>query len=300
VLNRITTVNVLVSGGLLFDRTVAGTLRGKMKMIKLSNWKFNRTLFYYEGEGEGEGEGDSEGEKTGSPTPTPTTPTPTPTFTQDDVNKFVAEERRRQKKANEATIKQLEDLKKTAQLTAEEKERLETRIEDLKNESLTKEQIAKKEAKKEAERIEREKEQLHKEALKWKSKYEESTIDRELLDAAGTDAYNPTQFLDILRPKTRLVEELDEDNQPTGRWIAKVRLSGKDKDGKAITFDLTPPEAVKQMKEMSDDYGNLFRSGANSGTGGNNNSSVKRSGSPPLGNQAAYLDWRKTQSFARK
>jgi hypothetical protein len=120
-----------------------------------------------------------------------------------------------------------------------------------------------------------------------------------LLDAGiRGDAFNADQVVTILRPSTRLIEELDpETNQPTGRFVPKVRLAGKDKDGKSVVLDLTPTDAVKQMKEMPEIYGNLFKSGAHSGVGGNNNASYnKGTNSPPIGQgQAAYLKWREQQ-----
>jgi len=88
-----------------------------------------------------------------------------------------------------------------------------------------------------------------------------------------------------------------ETDQPTGRYVPKVRLAGKDKDGKSVILDLTPTEAVKQMKEMPEIYGNLFKSGAHSGIGGKNDSFKKGTeGGPPIGQgQAAYLRWREQQ-----
>jgi hypothetical protein len=255
--------------------------------------------FYYEGE-EIEESNDSE-----NPNPTTTTPTPTPpplkTFTQDEVNTLLAREKRsaedRGRKQNEKLIKEYEALRKNAATSEEEKTRLETRIEDLKNEYLTQDELRKKNEKAEKEKQKTEKEELIGDRNRWKNMYEQSTIDREIVDAAiKGEAYNPEQILNQLKPNTRLVEELDEENRPTGRFVSKVRLAGKDKDGKPTVFDLTPTDAVKMMKEMPDLHGNLFKSGAHSGLGSNNNATYSRgSNVPPYTDAAAYRKWRNDQ-----
>ena len=215
------------------------------------------------------------------------------TFTQDDVNKFLAEERRKAQKGNERTVKELETLRKTANLTTEEKEKLEIRIEDLKNEFLSKEELAKKETKKEADKTKRQLEDLVTERDRWKNLFTSSTIERELVSAAAADAYNPDQILKILKPDTRLTEELDaETGQPTGKLIPKVKFVGKDKDGKPVQLDLSATEAIKQMKEMQE-YGNLFRSGANGGLGGNNAITLNLTKGEIPTDPRAYREWRK-------
>lgn len=211
-------------------------------------------------------------------------------FNQDDVNRFLAEERRKAQKQNERTIKQLDELKKSSQLSVEEKEKLETRIEDLKNDYLTKEELVKKEAKKESEKTKRELEQHQKEAEKWRTLFATKTIERDILDAAGSDVYNSRQILQILKPDARLVEQLGEDGQPTGGHVTRVKYAGKDKDGNPVAMDLTVTEAIKQMKEDTEEFGNLFRSGANGGLGGTNTNVNRNSGGPPS-DPAAFRRW---------
>lgn len=219
------------------------------------------------------------------------------TFTQEDLNRLLAEERRRAQKGNEKTIKQLEEFKRNQSLTEEEKIKLEERIETIKNEFLTKEEIAKKEAKKEREKQKSELETIQKEIGKWKTLYETSTVEVGLAHAASDpDIFNPKQIITILQPMTRLVEELDSDSgQPTGRFTPKVRLPGKNQDGKDVMYELTPAEAVKQMKEQVNEYGNLFRSHAAAGLGGNNAAANSRgsSGGIPPSDPQQFREWRK-------
>ncbi len=216
-------------------------------------------------------------------------------FTQDQVNKFLAEERRKLQKANERTVKQLEDLKKNASLTEQEKISLEERIETIKNEYLSKEQIQQKEAQKAAKKKDEEIAVIQKEIGKWRGLYEETTVENSLLGAAASDpdVFNPKQILELLRPKTRLVDELDEESgKPTGRFTPRVRLPGKDKDGNNITLELIPQEAVKQLKENTTEYGNLFKSNVIKGVGGSNNGDTRKSNEPPE-EPGAFRAWRK-------
>lgn len=228
------------------------------------------------------------------PEPTAEKKGETATFTQDQVNRFLADERRKLQKANEKTVSQLEALRKNASLTENEKVQLEERIETLKNEFLSKEQIAQKEAKKTEAKQKEELATVQKEIGKWKGLYEETTVENTLLGAAASDqdVFNPRQILELLKPKTRLVEELDEGGKPTGRFTPRIKLPGKDKDGNNIILELTASEAVKQLKENTAEYGNLFKSNVISGVGGSNNGSA-RQGSGPPDDPAAFRAWRK-------
>lgn len=227
----------------------------------------------------------------------PPTPPPGKTFTQEQLNTFLAEERRKAQKANERTIKQLEELKKTHPFTSEEKEKLESRIEDLRNEYLTKEELSKKEQDKLRKEAKKKEEDLAKDRDAWKDRYTTYAIEQDIYTAAAQDAYNPMQVVNLLRPLTRLVEELNEDNQPTGKLVSKIRLASKDKDGNNVMLELSPSDAIKQMKEMQE-HGNLFKSGAHSGVGGNSASTVPKNG-PPLDDPAAYRLWRKASGLKR-
>jgi hypothetical protein len=242
-------------------------------------------------------DGDDDGGETATPTPTPIEKKeekPPQQFTQEQVNKFLAEERRKLQKANENTVKQLEALRRNASLTEQEKINLEERIETIKNEFLTKEQIQQKEQKKEAIKKAEELQNAIKEGARWKTLYEESTVDNTLLGAAASDpdVFNPKQIHELLKPRTRLVEELDTDGKPTGRFTPRIKLPGKNKDGESIILELTATEAVKQMKENTAEFGNLFKSNVVKGVGGSNNGDARKGGGPP-DDPAAFRVWRK-------
>lgn len=214
--------------------------------------------------------------------------------TQDYVNSLLAEERRKGSSKNQELIKQLETQKNRAGTTEAEKTRLETRIEELKTEYQTKEELANQRSGKKIKDLESKITKAESDAKKWQSMFSSYRISNSLLQAATEQkAYNPSQVVALLAPNTRLVEATDEEgNAIPDSFLEKVKIVGKDKDGKAITLDLTATEAVKQLSEMPE-YGNLFISGATGGIGGNNLS--KRGGTdsdtPPKDTQA-YMAWR--------
>jgi len=125
-------------------------------------------------------------------------------------------------------------------------------------------------------------------------KYETSTIERAIIDAAViNDGFSPSQFVRHLTPDTRLVEEVDENGAGKGTYVPRVKLPDVDKDGKAVVLDLSPGEAVKRMKEQVDLYGNMFKSNVNGGIGGTGPTGVTRTPKFDEMSPAAYADWRK-------
>lgn len=221
-------------------------------------------LIIYEGEGGDSGDGGEGGEDGGEVDKK---------FSQDDVNKMLAEDRRKHKATLDKTIRELEALRTKKSLTDDERKELDKRIEELNTTLLTKEELAKKEKDKIIRKHQEEQEKLSNELTSWKSRFTDSTVKRSITDAAVEfNAFVPEQIVAILHPMTRLSEIMDGDT-PTGEYVAKVRFPDTDKDGKPITLDLAVPEAVKRMTEI-EKYFNLFRT---EGTGGLNSRPVKGS-----------------------
>lgn len=181
------------------------------------------------------------------------------TFSQEEMNKILADDRRKHQGQTRQALEELESLKAKAELTAQEREDLETRISSMRSEIMTKEELAKKAKDKTDNAHKDEVTTVTKDRDHWKGKYTESTIQRTITDAAvANDAHVPEQIVAILRPNTQLVEALDAEGKPTGELIPKVKFSDTDKDGKPVTLDLTIPEAVKRMREI-EKYLNLFK-----------------------------------------
>jgi hypothetical protein len=191
-------------------------------------------------------------------------------FSQEDLNRFLANEKRKWKQQQQKAIDELEALRAKANLTEEERQQYDDRIEQMKNELLTKEQLTQKEREKTEKAYKKELEKLTGERDNWKGRFTEATITRAITDAAvSNDAYVPGQIVAIVRPATQLAEELDGEGKPTGKLVPIVELHDKDKDGKPVTLKLSPKDAVKRMKEM-DEYLNLFKGEGTGGLGGMN------------------------------
>lgn len=187
------------------------------------------------------------------------------TFSQDQVNSLLAEERRKHQQKIDKIIKDTENLTKEKELTAQQKAALEAQIEELRTANMTTEE----KAKRDLQRIEKDNatklETLTKERDAWQTKFNDSTINRALLDAAiEYEAVNPEPIIAMLRANTRMVDSTDEYGNVT--QSPKVKIQDV-VDGKSVTLDLTVSEAVKRMQEMPERYGNLFKSTLASGLG---------------------------------
>ena len=212
------------------------------------------------------------------------------------VNSLVAEEKRRGRQSADALVTQLETQKNLTTTTAAEKEALQARIDEIKSQYATKEELHKKDTDKKIKEANNARLKAEKEAEHWKALFTEHKITNEILSAGSQyKAYNPQQLVRLLRPDTRLVEVLDADSKPVpGQWDVRINLNAKDKSGNPVTLDLAVTEAVKQMTEMPDIYGNLFNSGATGGLGSGNVQGKSGSGEPPK-DTAGYMEWRKNQ-----
>lgn len=207
-------------------------------------------------------------------------PDPTRTFTQDDVNRFLAEDRRKTEAKYKDKVDKLEQSYKAAlenkSLSETERQELETQLEDLRARHRTKEQQMAHERKIEQQKYEEDLNQWKEKATTWESRYTESTINRELQAAAVEhDAYNPELVMVHLKGATRLEEQMDEEGNPTGSLVPMVTMTVKNDDtGAQENLKMTPSEAVEYMKKNPERYGGFFKNniregiGASSATGG--------------------------------
>lgn len=192
------------------------------------------------------------------------------TFTQEQMNKILADERRKHETRTKTAIEELEAIKAKATLTDDERSDLEKRLESMKNDLLTKEELAKKDKDKLTKKHGEEVEKLTAERNSWQQRFTNQTIERNIIDSSlENDAFVPEQVVAILRPSTRLEEALDDDGKPTGKYLPKVTFEDTDKDGKPVTLNLSVKEAVKRMTELPK-YGNLFKGKGVGGVGGGN------------------------------
>ena len=186
---------------------------------------------------------------------------------QKKVDEIVKTEKAKVKRNMEKQISQLEEFKKTANLTKKENEDLSLKIENMRKDFMTKEELAKVESEKSRKATNKQVSDLEKDRDTWKNRYTNSTIERALIDAAHeTKAYNPEQILAILKPNTQLVEAMDDDGKATGNYEPKIDYTTTDKDGKSVKLTLTPLEAAKKMME-EERFANLFVSSTKGGLG---------------------------------
>lgn len=219
------------------------------------------------------------------------------TFTQEDVNRLVAEEKRKLTGNQSKLLSELETIKQKANLTVQERDELNTRIEQIQSESMTKSELA---AQREA-KLKKDSEDkiigLTNESQTWRNRYTKSTIQRSITDAASKEgAYSSDQVIAILEQNTQLVDVLGEDNKPTGEHVVIVKYKDKGKDGKPVTLDLPVDAAIKKMKEDTN-FQNLFK-GTGTGGMGSSNRGGGNSGSVDLArlakeDPAAYREARK-------
>jgi len=193
------------------------------------------------------------------------------TFTQEEVNKFMADDRRKHQKKYETLETSYQQLLENESLSKDERNKLEESLENLRAQYRTKEQQAAHERKKlEAEYGERLTE-AERQAEDWQRRYTESTVSRSLQDAAVShEAYSPSQIVALLRPMTKMVEKTDEKGRGLSELAPMVDFPDQDPEtGESVMTQRTPEEAVNRMKELPELYGNLFKSGVVSGIGGN-------------------------------
>jgi len=192
------------------------------------------------------------------------------TFTQDDVNRFLAEDKRKHQTALSQMEAKLHEALADKSMTEATRKALEENLAAVQGQMRTKEQQLAHEKKQLEAAHHGELTELKKKLVFWEGLYRESTIDRALQDAAvKNDAFNPSQVVILLRSNTKLLEEVDETSgTTTGRYRPVVEMEGNDpKTGDPVKLSCTPEEAVKRMKELPDVYGNLFKSGVVSGIG---------------------------------
>jgi len=205
---------------------------------------------------------------------TPPIGDPGKTFTQEDLNRFLAEDRRKHQQQYQTQLQkmetQLQEVLASKTLTDTERKALEENLNAVQGQLRSKEQQLALEKKQLEEQFNVKLSEAEKKAGVWESLYRESTIDRSLQDAAVKhEAFSPAQIMTLMRPWTKMIEVVDEvTGKPTGKHKPVVEMPDTDeKTGESAVFVRTPDEAVKRMKELPEMYGNLFKSGVVSGIG---------------------------------
>ena len=207
------------------------------------------------------------------------TPDTTLKFTQDDLNKFLAEDRRKHQGQIRTIQQTLEETLTSKNLTAQEREQLANRVSELESQGRTKEQQAAHEKKQLEAQAAKEKADLTKERDQWQGRYHDLKVDHELKEAAnGNDAFSASQIVSLLKPLTKLVPTQGADGKFDGGHRVVTVLKEKDETGKEVPIEHTPESAVRRMKELPAQFGNLFKSGVVSGIGSGSGAGVAQNG----------------------
>ena len=192
------------------------------------------------------------------------------TFTQDDVNRIVATDRRKLEDALKKTEKQYQDLLASQSLTEQERKALQANLEMVQGQLRSKEEQLLLEKKQLQETYAGKLQEMEKKASFFETLYRDSTIERALQDAAVKhEAWSPSQVVTLLRGQTKMLEETDpKTGKLTGKFKPMVEMQAVNSTtGEAESKAYTPEDAVKKMKDTPDTWGNLFRSGVVSGIG---------------------------------
>lgn len=217
---------------------------------------------------------------------------------QEELNTMMSTNRKGLSQKNQELVSQLTQLRDEASLTTQQKDELEVRIEELQTQFMGKEELIKRDAGKAAKDHAKKMEEITSEAKKWQGLYVTSTTQRALLDAAVVgEAIAPAQIVAMLGQSTHIVEELNDAGQGSGKYKTVVKFNDTNDGGDSIVVDLSPSDAIKRMKELSDMYGNLFKGDASGGLGGGAGAGGKKELPPKLSeilsDPVKYQKWRK-------
>lgn len=220
-------------------------------------------------------------------------------FTQDQVNKFLAEDRRKREtkvQTQNEQFKKMEDrlgqMISAAETTKEQKAMLEADLEDLRASQRTEQEQREHLAKQAKEKHDDEITTLKENGLKWEALYKTSMIQRSLLDAAAEhDVYNAEDIIDKLEKHTELRPDKDTDGNLLGTFSPRTAVKVKDENGETLTAWKTPSEAVAAMKANSEKHGNLFRSSVMAGIGGGTATTPGAGNAPVDGKNLSDDEW---------
>jgi hypothetical protein len=196
-------------------------------------------------------------------------------------------------------IQRLKELQSSLQLQEEEKRKLEEYVDELEKKTLSADEIRAKEAKKAKEQWEADLKAANERAIQAESKYITSRINTDLSIGAQQHGVLPNStgvVMAFLKPLTEVEAVIDEETgQPTGEERVIINFPDVDEEGKAKQRRLPVQDAYKRMRELTDQYGNLFDKNKSGGIGGaSGTSTAKTDGYRPGMNMDDYMKNRET------
>jgi hypothetical protein len=190
------------------------------------------------------------------------------TYTQEEFNKALAEDRRKHQAQLKVMETRLQDSLKSNTLNEGDRKSLQENLSAVQGQLRSKEQQAALEKQELEASYQVKLSAMEETARKWELLHRDSTVQRSLQDAAiKHDAFSASQVVTLLKPMTKMIEEMDPVTKRSNGFKVVVEMPGTDpKTGEFTLYVHTPDEAVKRMKELPE-YGNQFKSGVVSGIG---------------------------------
>jgi hypothetical protein len=184
---------------------------------------------------------------------------------QDRLAKAEAKIKEAEAKKYNDLVQKYEEVRKTTATTDEERTNLTEEIKKLKNANMSVEEQRKQEIAELQKSLETTQKDLTAKADMTRREYEDYRIRTELHHAAEiNDARIPTQLVRLLLGDTKVVPVITEDGKPTGASEVKVAVT-EVIEGKSVVTELSPAEAVKKLRSMTNEWGNQFNSTSNKG-----------------------------------
>lgn len=222
-----------------------------------------------------------------------------PVTNQDQLNTVLKREKEKFRAANDKLIKQLEAVQNDSRTSAETKAMLETQLEEMRRQNMSTEERARLEKEKLQKDHTQKLEAATQEGQTWRGRHDNLQIGYDISTGAQQHEVigSGVQFLEAyLRPRTKLVERLDSENRPTGKYDTKATLIIQ-KDGKPVEVEYNVGDAIKQMKDMPEDFGFLFKSSAAAGLGAGTGTPGKKPNVATMSPEA-YMEARKKNPAA--
>lgn len=199
------------------------------------------------------------------------------TFTPEQVKDLLGEENAKYQAERSKLAQQLEEIQHTSSLNEKQKQELEEQVTALREASMTAEERAKAAVERKELDYTEKMDGLVSETRLWKEKYSQTRIKNAILTAANGNEekpFHPEDIFNALGASTSLKELVDDIGKKTGEFDVIVKFSDIDDDGKTVTVEMDPQQAVGKMSKMPR-WSHLFKSNKVSGSGGSASSDTE-------------------------
>lgn len=191
-------------------------------------------------------------------------------FDQTQVNAIVKREKEKMeakfKEKIQEQLNEVNELKKSKDLTEKQRKTLDERAASLQAELLTEREKAEAEKRRADEKHKTEMDGVSKERDTWQHRFENQTIETAILAAAAKhDAYNAKQVIGLVKDLVNVSPVLDDEGNPTDKFDTSITVKVKEKD-EMVEKKFTVDGYVEHMKGQ-DEYANLFVVKRPGGTG---------------------------------